>query len=133
MYMLDTNICIYVLKNHSDRLRHKFRATKDLCISTVTYAELCFEIENGDAAASKARWEQLELFCRLLSVLPLDERAGHRYGRIRAQLKKQGQPIGNNDLSIAAHALSIGAVLVTSNEREFRRVPELQVQNWTQA
>jgi len=133
MYMLDTNICIYVLNNHSDSLRHRFKVTKDLCISAITYAELCFGIENGISSRRKARWEQLDLFTRLLLILPLDMGAGHHYGRIRAQLKKHGQPVGNNDLFIAAHALSVGAVLVTNNEREFRRVPELHIQNWVKA
>ena len=130
MYMLDTNICIYVLKEHSNQLRHKFKAHRDLCISAVTYAELCFGIENGIPSLKKKRWEQLALFTRLLLTLPLDENAGAYYGRIRSQLKKQGQPIGNNDLFIAAHALSVGAVLVTNNEREFGRVRELSVENW---
>lgn len=133
MYMLDTNICIYVLNNHSDSLRQRFKVTKDLCISAITYAELCFGIENGISSRRKARWDQLDLFTRLLLILPLDVGAGHHYGRIRAQLKKLGQPVGNNDLFIAAHALSVGAVLVTNNEREFRRVPELHIQNWVEA
>ena len=130
MYMLDTNICIYVLGNHSASLRHKFKVTKELCISAVTYAELCYGIENGTPSLRKARWEQLELFTRLLVILPLDESAGQHYGRVRSLLKKQGRPIGNNDLFIAAHALSAGAVLVTNNEREFRRVPDLRLENW---
>jgi len=130
MYMLDTNICIYVLNNHLDSLRHKFKVTKDLSISAVTYAELCFGIENGNPSVRKARWEQLELFTRMLVLSPLDGRAGQYYGRVRSQLKKQGRLIGNNDLFIAAHALSVGAVLVTNNEREFRRVPDLRVENW---
>jgi len=130
MYMLDTNICIYVLKNHSAKLRHKFKVSKNLCISAVTYAELCFGIENGDASLSKQRWEQFGAFTRLLLTLPLDEQAGKKYGQIRAQLKREGRPIGNNDLFIAAHALSAGAILVSNNEREFNRVPGLMVENW---
>ena len=62
MYMLDTNICIYVLKNHSDQLRHKFKAIKHLCISSVTYAELCSGIENSDGTKKEERWAQLDLF-----------------------------------------------------------------------
>ena len=130
MYMLDTNICIYVLREHSEHLRHKFKVHRDLCISAVTYAELCFGIENGVPSLKKKRWEQLALFTRLLLTLPLDENAGAYYGRIRSQLKRQGLPIGNNDLFIAAHALSVGAVLVTNNEREFGRVPDLPIENW---
>jgi len=130
MYMLDTNICIYVLRNHSAKLKHKFKVSKDLCISAVTYAELCFGIENGDASMRAQRWEQFDSFTRLLLTLPVDEDAGRHYGRIRAHLKREGAPIGNNDLFIAAHALSTGATLVTNNEREFKRVPHLVVENW---
>ena len=130
MYMLDTNICIYVLNKHSAKLKHKFRVSKDLCISAVTYAELCFGIENGDASLREQRWEQFDTFTRLLLTLPLDEDAGRHYGRIRAHLRSEGALIGNNDLFIAAHALSTGAILVSNNEREFKRVPGLVVENW---
>ncbi|WP_304956533.1 PIN domain-containing protein [endosymbiont of Lamellibrachia barhami] len=128
--MLDTDTCIYVLKNRSDRLRHKFKAIKNICISSITYAELCFGIENGDPSMKKIRWEQLELFTRRLLIDPLDEDAARHYGYIRALLKKQGTPIGNNDLLISAHARSMNAVLVTNNLREFQRVPDLSVENW---
>jgi len=130
MYMLDTNICIYVLKNHSDQLRHKFKAIKEICISSVTYGELCFGIENGDSHLKKERREQLEKFTQRLLIDPWDADAGKHYGAIRAQLKKEGTLIGNNDLFIAAHARSIDAVLVTNNVREFNRVPDLTVENW---
>lgn len=130
MYMLDTDICIYVLKNHSARLRHKFKVSKDLCISAVTYAEICFGIENGAASMRGTRWEQFETFTRLLITLPLDESAGRFYGRIRAELRRKGTIVGNNDLFIAAHALSTGSVLVTNNQREFSRIPDLAIENW---
>ena len=130
MYMLDTNICIYVLQNRSKRLRQKFKAEKELCISVITYAELCYGVENSTPSLRSDRWEQLNMFTRLLNILALDEKAGPYYGKLRALLKQQGQPIGNNDLFIASHALSLDAVLVTSNLREFKRVPDLKVENW---
>jgi len=130
MYMLDTNICIYVLKNHSDPLRYKFRAVKNLCISVVTYAELCFGVEHGNPALKHQRREQLDAFVGLLLIETLGQDVGWHYGRIRSRLKRQGGLIGNNDLFIAAHALSLGAVLVTNNVREFSRVPDLTVENW---
>ncbi len=130
MYMLDTNICIYVLKNHSDKLRHKFKAIKDICISSITYGELCFGIENGNNNLKEERWRQLDIFTQKLLIDPLDENTGKHYGSIRALLKKDGTPIGNNDLLIAAHARSINAILVTNNVREFNRVPNLLVENW---
>lgn len=130
MYMLDTNICIYVLKNHSDKLRHKFKAIKNICISSVTYAELCFGIENGDNSMKEIRWEQLDIFTQRLLIDPWDEDAARHYGIIRAHLMQQGTPIGNNDLLIASHARSLNAVLVTNNVKEFNRVPDLSIENW---
>lgn len=130
MYMLDTNTCIYVLKNRSNRLRHKFKVTRSLCISAITYSELCYGIENGQAALRRRRWEQLHDFTRMLLIESLGEAVGQHYGRLRALLRRQGRPIGNNDLFIAAHALSLGSVLVTNNEREFSLVPDLTLENW---
>lgn len=130
MYMLDTNMCIYVLKNHSDELRHKFKAIENICISSVTYGELCFGIEDGNSAMRAARREQLDIFTQRLLIEPWDEDAARHYGVIRALLKKQGNLIGNNDLLISAHARSMNAVLVTNNVREFNRVPDLTIENW---
>lgn len=130
MYMLDTNICIYVLKNHSDTLRHKFKAIKNICISSITYGELCFGIENGNQTMRNARWEQLNIFTQRLLIEPWDLDAAKHYGSIRADLKKEGNPIGNNDLLIASHARSIDATLVTNNTREFKRVSNLHIENW---
>ena len=130
MYMLDTNICIYVLKNHTENLRHKFKAIKNISISSVTYAELCFGIENGESSRREARWKQLDLFTQRLLIESWDEDAARHYGFIRALLKKQGTPLGNNDLLIASHARSVNAVLVTNNVKEFNRVPDLTIENW---
>jgi len=130
MCMLDTNICIYVLKNHSEKLRHKFKAIKNICISSITYGELCFGIENGSSSMREARWKQLDIFTQRLLIDPWNEDAARHYGSIRAILKKQGTLIGNNDLLISAHALSMNAVLVTNNVREFSRVPDLTIENW---
>ncbi|MDG2175810.1 MAG: PIN domain-containing protein [Gammaproteobacteria bacterium] len=130
MYMLDTNTCIYVLKNHSLHLQRKFKSIKDLCISSITFGELCYGIENGAAELREGRYQQLKLFVRNLLVDPWDEKSAYHYGSIRADLKRQGNIIGNNDLLIAAHARSLNAVLVTNNEHEFRRVAELKIENW---
>lgn len=130
MYMLDTNICIYVLKNHSEKLRHKFKAIRDICISSITYGELCYGIENGNSSMRVARREQLDVFTRGLLINSWDEDAARHYGFIRALLKRQGSLIGNNDLLISAHARSMNAVLVTNNVREFNRVPNLSIENW---
>lgn len=130
MYMLDTDTCIYILKNHSDRLRYKFKAIKDICISSVTYGGLCFGIENGTESMKEARWKQLDAFTQRLLIESWDEEAAKHYGNIRALLKREGMLIGNNDLLISAHARSLNAVLVTNNMREFCRVPDLTVENW---
>ena len=130
MYMLDTNICIYVLKNRTDKLRNKFKAIRDICISSITYGELCFGIENGSAHFKQERWQQLEIFTQRLLIDSWGENSARHYGAIRSALKKEGTPIGNNDLLIAAHARSIDAVLVTNNVREFNRVPDLKIENW---
>ncbi len=130
MYMLDTNTCIFVLKNRSDKLRHKFKAIKNLCISSITYGELCYGIENGEAGMRSERYAELALFTQRLAIEPWDDEAGMHYGVLRATLKRQGTIIGNNDLLIAAHARSLSAVLVTNNTREFTRIPDLTLEDW---
>jgi tRNA(fMet)-specific endonuclease VapC len=130
MYMLDTDICIYLLKTHSSRLRQKFRVHRDLCISAITWAELCYGVENSLPEKRGARRQQLGEFARRLLVLPFEERSGPVYGRVRAQLRRDGALIGANDLLIAAHALAAGCTLVTNNVREFQRVEGLVVENW---
>ncbi len=130
MYMLDTNICIYVLKNRTDKLKHKFKVTKNIYISSVTYAELCFGIENGEPLLRKQRWKELNLFTQKLIIEPFGEEAAKDYGLIRATLKKQGNLISKNELLIAAHARSLSMILVTNNTAEFQRVTSLDIDNW---
>jgi tRNA(fMet)-specific endonuclease VapC len=129
-YMLDTNICIYALKNHSDVLRHKFKTTPHLSISSIVYAELCYGIENSESTKKQERWKQLELFTQILPIESWDTDVAKHYASIRAILRRQGTPIGNNDLLIAAHARSLNKILVTNNIREFNRVPDLKIENW---
>jgi len=131
MYMLDTNTCIFVLKNRSDKLKRKFKAIRNICISSITYGELCFGIENGDTHLKEERYNQLDLFLQKLLVDPWDEEAARHYGIIRANLKKEGALIGSNDMLIAAHARSIDAVLVTNNIKEFKRIDDLTLEDWT--
>ena len=131
MYMLDTNTCIFVLKNRPQKVRKKFKAIKNICMSSITYGELCFGIENGQPELSEKRWEQLDDFTQHVFIDPWDEEATRHYGSIRALLKKEGNLIGNNDLLIASHARSIDCVLVTNNLKEFSRVPDLTIEDWT--
>ena len=129
MFMLDTDMCIYLINECDEALREKFESNAHaICISSITYAELCF------GAAHSARVEdnvqELEAFCLDLDILPFDAAAGIHYGEIRQALTQRGRVIGANDLLIAAHARSASATLVTTNEEEFGRVPELRIENW---
>lgn len=130
MYMLDTNTCIFVLKNRTTELKNKFKAIKNISISAVAYAELCYGIENGDPKNREERYNQLDIFTQRVLIDPWDEEAARHYGLIRAMLKRQGNIIGSNDLFIAAHARSINAVLVTNNTKEFSRIPDLTLEDW---
>lgn len=129
-YLLDTNICIYIAKHNPPVVRERFsRHTADeLAMSVITLGELRFGAEK-----SQARERALTTIHHLADLIPLHalpEAAADHYGQIRAELQKCGQPIGNNDLWLAAHARAEGWIIVTNNEREFMRVPGLQVENW---
>jgi tRNA(fMet)-specific endonuclease VapC len=129
-YLLDTNICIYITRWQPPEVRQRFEqhGADELAMSVVTYGELHFGAEK-----SQARDRALAALVALRSiiqVLQLPPDAGEHYGEIRAALQRSGQPIGNNDLWIAAHARALGCRLVTNNEREFVRVPGLTVENW---
>ena len=131
MYMVDTNTCIFALKDRPAKLRRKFKAIRNLCMSSVTYGELCYGIENGLAHLQDDRWQQLADFTQRILIDPWDQEAARHYGAIRAALQRQGRVIGNNDLLIAAHARSLECVLVTNNRREFKRVSDLTLEDWT--
>jgi tRNA(fMet)-specific endonuclease VapC len=129
-YMLDTNICIYLRQNRPPEVTARFRQMQhgDAVISVVTYGELLYGAER-----SQQRNHALESLARLVSLLPvvpLPGEAAPAYGEIRAALEAHGERIGGNDLWIAAHAKSAGLTLVTNNEREFKRVLGLKLQNW---
>jgi tRNA(fMet)-specific endonuclease VapC len=129
-YLLDTHICIYITKHHPPEVRARFaqHRTADVGMSVVTFGELMYGAEK-----SQARDKALKNLSQLRSrirVLEIPEVAWRHYGRIRAKLEQMGKPIGNNDLWIAAHALSENLVLVTSNTREFGRVEGLRLENW---
>ena len=128
-YLLDTNIVIYVIKRRPIEVLAAFNNNVTrMAISAVTLAELLHGAEKSSQPASNLA--VVEDFCSRLVVLPYTEKAAQHYGAIRAALEKIGQPIGVNDLHIAAHARSEGLVLVTNNEKEFAKVPALQTENW---
>lgn len=128
-YLLDTNILIAALKGESAvRLRLETLPLPDLLLSTIVLGELEFGAEKS-AWAARNRQRLTELTQRL-PLIGLEASTARHYARIRMQLERQGTPIGANDLWIAAQALAADATLVTNNEREFRRVQDLAVENW---
>ena len=127
--MLDTNICIYVLRNLPIHLSRKFdeRAGK-LCISAITFGELCVGAEKSQRREDNML--ALQHFTARLKILPFAASAARHYGQIRPALESAETPFGPLDTLIAAHARSEGLTLVTNNTREFQRVPGLRVENW---
>ena len=128
--MLDTNICIYLIKRRPASVLQRFRffSVGDIGISSITLAEMEYGVARS--GQPKKNREALEEFISALEVAAFDRGSTEAYGKIRAALEKKGRPIGAMDLLIAAHALSLGVRLVTNNEREFKRVPGLRVENW---
>jgi tRNA(fMet)-specific endonuclease VapC len=129
-WMLDTNICIDIIKERPPSVLDRFKrhAVGEIGISVVTLAEL----EYGVSASSRParNREALDQFVSPLEVAPFDRDATAAYGRLRAALEKKGQMIGSMDLLIAAHAVSLDVRLVTHNSREFGRVPGLKIEDW---
>jgi tRNA(fMet)-specific endonuclease VapC len=129
-YLLDTNICVYIRQKRPEEVLRRFRKLRpgEAVLSVITYGELLY-----GAAKSRHRLAALERLRELTNLLPalaLPETAADAYGRIRAELESKGEMVGNNDLWIAAHAVAAELTLVTTNEREFRRVRGLKMQNW---
>ncbi len=133
MYMLDTNICIYLMKHNPPEVREHFNRLHpgDVFISAIVLAELEYGVA-GSSRRERNR-EIVEKFLLPLEIAPFREQDAVVYGEVRAALEKAGAIIGANDLLIAAHALSMGMTLVTNNEREFSRVSGLKVENWIKA
>jgi tRNA(fMet)-specific endonuclease VapC len=131
MVMLDTNICIYIIKQKPPAVLEHFREYQvgDIAISSITLAELRYGVAKSHYREKNAK--ALDEFILPLEILPFDEEATRTYGEIRAALEKAGTPIGSMDLLIAAHAASLGVALVTNNTREFSRVPDLILADWT--
>jgi tRNA(fMet)-specific endonuclease VapC len=130
MLMLDTNICVYILKKHPLYLLDKFNQLEEIHLSTIVYSELCSGVSLSPEHLQAVRQQQLQEFIGLTYMHSWDEKAAVVYAQIRAYLKVRGIPIGNMDMLIAAHALSLDATLVTNNLREFERIPNLKLENW---
>ena len=128
-YMLDTNICIYVIKNRPEGLRERFNRLADqLCISAVTLAEIIYGAEKS--ARQIENIKVVDQFAARLDVLPFGERAATHYGQIRADLERAGHPVGLHDMMIGGHARSEGLTLVSNNVREFQHIEGLRIDNW---
>jgi tRNA(fMet)-specific endonuclease VapC len=129
-YMLDTNICIYIIKQKPQKVIRRFKESKisDIGVSSITLSEL----EYGVMKSVKPEQNRIALaqFIAPIEILFYDDTAAQHYGEIRAYLERQGTPIGSLDMLIAAHARSLNSILITNNETEFKRVSNLKIKNW---
>ena len=129
-FLLDTNICIYLIKQKPPEILQRFNTNQvgDLGISSITVAELEFGVQKSQF--TQKNQQALEQFLIPLNIVNFDRAAAIIYGDLRATLAKQGTPIGSLDTLIAAHALSLNVTLITNNVKEFDRVPNLKLDNW---
>lgn len=129
-YMLDTNICIYAVKNNPRVLDNLSEHLEDeIFISSIVKSEIEYGI--CKSAAPEKNRRAFETLLKDFPVSSFDEKAAKEYGEIRARLEKIGQPIGGNDLLIAAHCKALNYVLVTHNLKEFSRIEDLELEDWT--
>lgn len=130
-FMLDTNTCIYIIKQKPSKVLEHFKVYSigEIGISSITLAELRFGVEKSQHIQKNQ--EALDAFILPLEIADFDEKAAKGYGEIRAALEKTGNLIGSMDMLIGAHALSLGLTLVTNNVREFRKIKHLKVIDWT--
>ncbi len=129
-YLIDTNICIYIMNKRPIEIIHKFKqfGIGEIGVSTITVSELQYGVVKSKNR--KLNKQRVEEFLAPLEIIPYDEIAANTYGDMRHKLEKRGGLIGPLDLLIAAHALSKNLVLITNNEKEFKRVKNLKVRNW---
>ena len=130
-YMLDTNVCIYTIKHKPPEVIKNFlrHNPDEMCISSITYAELMHGVEKSQAVERNRM--AITLFLSAITILPFNQYAAEEYGKVRAELERKGTPIGPMDMLIAGHARAEELVLVTNNTREFFRVENLEVEDWT--
>jgi len=128
--MLDTNICIYIIKNRPQSVKQKFQEFNigELCISSITVSELMYGAFKSQFVEKNLK--AIENFLMPFEIVNYDYLASVEYGKIRADLEKKGTVIGNMDMQIAGHALALDLILVTNNLKEFKRVLDLKLDNW---
>jgi tRNA(fMet)-specific endonuclease VapC len=129
-YLLDTNICIYIMNRRPLEIFHKFKQFNvgDIGVSAITVSELQYGAVKSKNPNNNI--QRVEEFLAPLEILSYDHNAANFYGEIRHNLEKKGETIGPLDMLIAAHALSNGIILITNNEKEFQRVDYLKIENW---
>lgn len=129
MYLLDTNICIYVINHKPQQVFERFRQYQlgQLAVSSITASELAFGVEKSGSERNK---QALKKFLSPLEILPYDEQVIWHYAQLRHDLQSKGQTIGSLDMLIAAHALALDVVLVTNNTKEFERIERLKLESW---
>lgn len=129
-YMLDTDICIYIIKRKPKSALERLEMLQpgQLTMSAITFAELMNGAKKSQHIESNI--SKLNELAELIEIYPFDQKAAVFYGDVRSALEKKGKTIGSNDLLIAAHALSLNLILVTNNEKEFKRVDGLKIENW---
>lgn len=129
IYLLDTNICIYIINNKPPHVFEHFRKYQlnQIAISSISTAELAFGVEKSGSWRNR---QALEKFLAPLDVMPFSQQSIWYYAQLRHQLQQQGKPIGSLDMLISAHALSLDATLVTNNTQEFERIIGLKLANW---
>ena len=130
-YILDTDICSYIIKGSSSVLLQnlELHAQDDISITAITYAELLFGAEKKQ---SRKIQNKIEAIASIVSIIAFNQNAAREYAKIRTKLEKTGTPIGNMDILIASCAIAEDAILVTNNERHFSNIKKLQIENWTQ-
>ncbi len=132
-FMLDTNICIYIIRRKPPEVLHRFNSTmiSQIGISSITLSELLYGVSKS--SRPEQNHAALAQFLAPLEIASYGDKAAQCYGPLRSRLEKEGTPIGPLDMMIAAHALSIACTLVTHNEKEFSRIPNLTIENWTES
>jgi len=130
-YMLDTNICIYLIKqNPAKVIKHfKSHAIGDIGISSITLAELRYGVSKSQHVEKNQ--QALDEFILSLEIADFDEKSAQEYGAIRAELERTGKPVGSMDMLIGAHAHALGVTLVTNNTKEFKQIKNLKIADWS--
>lgn len=130
-YMLDTNICIYLIKQKPEKLLRRFKthSVGDIGVSSITVAELRFGVEKSQQVEKNR--QALDEFILPLEIADFDEQAAESYGKVRALLERSGNRIGAMDMLIGAHALGLSITLVTNNTSEFKQIKNLKIADWS--